>query len=319
MVTMAAHPLHLLGFEPLVSRTRPRSLTDLGFEPATNTVSARAEAATRKTAREPRLNPEMQQLIVRPQLMGAIDPDSGRKIVQPTDNPAVNQALATDAMPAYKARLLQAIAHIPGATLAASRDAKNPTRLAEKIAGEGQPAETVSDYGAAQIAVDSPQAKDAVVAAVKQHFPVLQEKDNFAFGDREYHYRSYSLQVQMPNGASEELQIVPRPVFQANRQEHHDYKKVRNAQLAGRSDDQAKAAARAVNDAAMDRFNSRNGVRVVKGAVVKGSRVRLADGAVAKVLYVDPNMRIARVRTEDGRNITVRHKDLRGSANQSRQ
>jgi hypothetical protein len=214
---------------------------------------------------------------------------------------------------------LEAIRHIPGATLAASRDAKNPTRLAEKIAGEGQPAETVSDYGAAQIAVDSPQAKDAVVTAVKQHFPVLREKDNFAFGDPVYHYRSYSLQLQMPNGASEELQIVPRPVFQANRQEHHDYKTVRDAQLAGRNDEPAKAAARAINDAAMDRFNSRNGVRVVKGAVVKGSRVRLADGAVAKVLYVDPNMRIARVRTQDGRNMTVRHKDLRDSANQSRQ
>ena len=173
---MATHPLHLLGFEPIISS----ALVDLGFEPATLIVSGRAEAATRKTARDPRLNPEMQQLIVRPRPMGAIDPDSGRKIVQPTENPAINQALATDAMAAYKARLLQAIRHIPGATLAASRDAKNPIRLAEKIAGEGQPAETVSDYGAAQIAVDSPQAKDAVVAAVKQHFPVLREKDNFA-------------------------------------------------------------------------------------------------------------------------------------------
>jgi hypothetical protein len=315
---MATHPLHRLGFEPIVSPARSRSLAGLGFEPATHTVTACAEAATKKTAREPRLNPVIQQLIVRGQPVGTIDPDSGRKIVQPTDNAAVNQALATDAMPAYKARLLEAIRHIPGARLAASRDAKNPTRLAEKLAGEGQPAETVSDYGAAQIAVDSPHAKDAVVSAVKQHFPVLREKDNFAFGDPVYHYRSYSLQVQMPNGVSEELQIIPRPVFRANRQEHHDYKKVRNAQLAGRSDDPAKAAARAINDAAMDRFNSRNGVRIVKGAVVKGSRVRLADGAVAKVLYVDPNMRIARVRTKDGRNITVRHKDLRGSVDQSR-
>jgi len=45
--------------------------------------------------------------------------------------------------------------------------------------------------------------------------------------------------------------------------------------------------------------------------VVKGSRVRLADGSVARVLYADPNMRIARVRTQDGRNITLRHKDLK--------
>ncbi len=296
MLPMAAHPLDTLGFEPVASPAprNPRSLADLGFETVTHTVA-------------------------RPQAVGAMDLASGRKIVQPTDNPAINQALATEAMPAYKARLLQAIRHIPGARLAASRDAKNPARLAEKIVGQGQPAETVSDYGAAQIAVSSLEAKDAVVAAVKRHFPVLRQQDNFTFGDPEYRYRSYSVQLQMPNGSSEELQIVPKEVLEANRQEHHDYKKVRNAELAGRNEDQARAAARAMNDSAMERFNSRNRVaippaeRVVKGPVVKGARVRLAGGALARVLYVDPNMRIVRVRTEDGRNITVRQKDLRSS------
>jgi hypothetical protein len=316
---MAAHPLDTLGFEPIAApaRRNPRSLADLGFETVTDTVSTHATAAARKTALEPRLLPDTQHMIVRPQAVGAVELDSGRKIVQPTDNPAVNQALATEAMPAYKARLLEAIRHIPGARLAASRDAKNPARLAEKIAWQGQPAETVSDYGAAQIAVASPQARDAVVAAVKRHFPVLRQQNNFAFGDPEYRYRSYSLQVQMPNGSSEELQIVPLEVLEANQQEHHDYKRVRNAELAGRNADQARAAARAINDSAMERFNSRNGVapaeRVVKGPVVKGARVRLAGGALARVEYVDPNMRIARVRTEDGRNVTVRHKDLRRS------
>ena len=293
---MAAHPLDTLGFEPVASPAQRnlRSLAGLGFETVTHTIA-------------------------RPQAVGAMEPASGRKIVQPTDNPAVNQVLATEAMPSYKARLLEAIRHIPGARLAASRDFKNPARLAEKIAGQGQPAETVSDYGAAQIAVSSLEAKGAVVAAVKRHFPVLRQQDNFTFGDPEYHYRSYSLQLQMPNGSSEELQIVPEEVLEANRQEHHDYKKVRNAELAGRNEDQARATARAINDSAMERFNSRNRVanpaaeRVVKGPVVKGARVRLASGALVRVLYVDPNMRIVRVRTEDGRNITVRQKDLRGS------
>ena len=287
---MDAHPLDMLGFEPVAfpAQRNPRSLADLGFETVTHTIA-------------------------RPQAVGAMEPASGRKIVQPTDNPAVNQALATEAMPAYKARLLQAIRHIPGARLAASRDAKNPARLAEKIAGQGQPAETVSDYGAAQIAVASLEAKDAVVAAVKRHFPVLRQQDNFAFGDPEYRYRSYSLQLQMPNGSSEELQIVPEEVLEANRQEHHDYKKVRNAELAGRN-----AEPGACSREGHQRF--RHGAvqlqkwwERVKGPVVKGARVRLAGGALARVLYVDPNMRIVRVRTEDGRNITVRHKDLRSS------
>jgi hypothetical protein len=268
---MLTHPLHTLGFEPAAS------LTDLGFEP---------------------------QLPV-----GVREPISGRKIVQPTASPDINQALATAAMADYTAQLTSAIRHIPGAALVASRDAKNPRRLKQKITQEGQPAETVSDYGAAQIAVDSPAAKDAVAAALRAHFTVLREQDHFAQGDPEYRYRSCSLQLRMPNGASEELQIVPRPVFEANTQEHHDYKKARNAQLEGRSAPAAVAAARALNDRAMQQFNKTNGI--VKGPVVKGSRVRLADGTLARVLYVDPNMRIARVRTHDGRNITVRHKDLR--------
>ena len=76
----------------------------------------------------------------------------------------------------------------------------------------------------------------------------------------------------MPNGASEELQIVPRPVLQANRKEHHDYKKARNAELEGQGAEPARATARAINDRAMDRFNSKNGVspQIAKGAVRQG-------------------------------------------------
>jgi hypothetical protein len=284
------HSLDALGFEPVAFRPRTKVglLAGLGFETVTDTF---------------------------PQ-MGSIDAASGRRIVQPTDNAAVNQVLATRAMPAYKALLLEAIRNIPGARLAASRDIKNPARLAEKIAGQGQPAETVSDYGAAQIAVSSPQAKNAVVAAVKQHFPVLRQQDNFALGDPEYHYHSDSLQVQMPNGSSQELQVVPQEVQEANRQEHHDYKKVRNAKLAGSKANRLQAAARAINDSAMERFNSRNGARqerIVEGPVVKGSKVRLASGALATVAYVDPSIGIARVRTDDGRKVTVRQKDLLSS------
>ncbi len=282
---MVTHPLHTLGFEPLTS-----SLADLGFEP---------------------------QRIVRPQPVGMREPDSGRKIVQPTNNPAINQGLATDAMPAYKARLLEAIRHIPGARLAGSRDAKNPHRLAEKIEQQGQPAETVSDYGAAQIAVDSPQAKDAVVAAVKQHFTVLRQQDNFALGDPEYHYRSYSLQVQMPNGASEECRLFLRKSWRPTGRSTTTISK-----RATRSS-QARTPSRQRRPRGHQRFSD-GPVQLQKWSAGPGphtegpgserSRVRLADGAVARVVYVDPNMRIARVRTDDGRNITVRHKDLRGSS-----
>ena len=80
-------------------------------------------------------------------MVGAREANSGRTIVQPTDSPAINQVLASEAMAAYKARLAEVIRHIPGATLAASRNVKNPRRLAEKIVLEGQPAETVRQEG----------------------------------------------------------------------------------------------------------------------------------------------------------------------------
>ena len=249
------------------------------------------------------------QSIGHAQPVGSRDPQSGRVVTQPTTNPVINQELATDAMQIYRSGLQSAIKSIAGAKLVASRAAKNPARLAEKIAFEGQPAQTVSDYGAAQIAVDSPQAKDAVVAAIRNQFPVLREMDNFTKGDSEYGYRSYSMQVQMPNSASEELQIVPREVFEANRSEHKNYKKARNAQLNGKNGDRLRAAAKAQNDAAMGRFDSRNSVAAPR--LAKGAAVALPDGSRGTISYLDPNMKIARLRTEGGRNITVPQSQLK--------
>jgi hypothetical protein len=138
---MASHPLAMLGFEPVASHAQrgPRSLADLGFETATDTIAARAEAAARKTVGEPRLLTAMQQMLVRPQKVGAVEPGSGRKIVQPTDNPAVNQALATEAMPAYRARLLEAIRNIPGSRLAASREPRIRHAWRKKLLPKGSP------------------------------------------------------------------------------------------------------------------------------------------------------------------------------------
>ena len=283
--------------------------SDLHFLPVSRAaaISTKALKAGRAAVKEPKLQPEIQQATDRPQPVGAVEPGSGRVVSQPTDNPAINQALATDAMREYRAGLQSIALKIPGAKLAASRDAKNPRRLAEKIEREGQPAETVSDYGAAQVSVSTPQARDAMIEAVKKKFPVVRQQDNFSEGDPECGYRSYSMQLRMPNGASLELQIVPKEVFAINRIEHKEYKAARNSQLAGGNADRLKAEARKLNDAAMAKFNSRNGL----GRLAKGSAVTLADGSGGIISYLDPNMRIVRVRTENGRNVTVRQGQLK--------
>lgn len=261
-------------------------------------VSPKAEKAAEKTAKEPALAEENSNTEAQP--VGAKDPESGRTITQPTDNPAKNQALATDDMPEFRKGLESALKGVKGATLAASRDAKNPKRLAEKINSEGQPPETVSDYGAAQISVDTPDALKVVVKAIKDKFPIVKEDDNFKEGDKEFGYRNYSLQVQMPNGSSQELQIVPKEVLDANPDQHKEYKDARDKEIAGQDASAEKQAARDKNDAAMAKFNERNA-----STFTKGQPVVTADGKSATVSYVDQQMKIVRVKTEDGKNLTL--------------
>lgn len=306
--------------------TSPHPLSDLGFlSPSFHPLrklgftlhpplEAKAIQAVKTAEESLALRHEIQLASRQKQPVGAVDPESGQVITQPSDNPAVNQAPATAAMQTYRSVLHTAIKNVSGAKLAASRDAKNPERLAEKISKGGQPAETVNDYGAAQISVDSPQARDAVVAAVSEKFPIVREQDNFDRGDPEYGYRSYSIQVQMPNGASQELQIVPKEIFEVNGAEHKNYKAARDAELAGKNADATKAAARAQNDD-MARFDARNGSSKLK----KGAAITLVDGTTGTISYLDPNMKIARVRTSHGRNLTVRLGELRGGKQEAGQ
>ena len=48
----------------------------------------------------------------------------------------------------------------------------------------------------------------------------------------------------------------------------------------------------------------------VPAVLAKGARVSLPDGSTGTVSYVDPAMRIARVKTSDGRNVTVKQSAL---------
>lgn len=293
---------------PEISNDRPQDAPQKTSRNETRKILARylvqhplrgwALDAAKTAAQEPRLQAAILGATNQPQETGSADAASGRLTTQPSDNPAVNQALATEAMEKYEGVLREIVARIPGTRLTAIREAKNPSRLAEKIEQAGQPAQTVSDYGAAQIAVDSDQAKDAVIRAMKGRFPILRERDFFSEGDPDFGYRAYTMQVQMPSGISEELQILPREVQRANRKEHSEYKTARNRRLAGKNVKPLEAAAKKLNNRAMKAFRLRN--------LAKGSQVRLQDGSKGVVAYLDPNMKIARVRTEDGRNATVR-------------
>lgn len=200
------------------------------------------------------------------QPVGEKHEETGRDILQPTDNPVTLDKAAQAAAPHLETGIEDAVKGIKGARLEAVREQKNPERLAEKISEEGQPAQTIPDYLASRVVVDSPAARDAAVKAIKDKFPVVREEDKFDDGDEDYGYRRHALQVRMPNGISAEVHIVPKEVAAVNADEHENYKAAREADLSG--DDKtfkaAAAEAKAKNDAAMGKFNERNATKEPK-------------------------------------------------------
>lgn len=349
---------------PIVDRSQPsEALTAEGatlppqtrvageMSPDAEAVSKAAQDAAQPVSQDvPRGTPApLKELAAeatnQPQPVGQTDPESGRTIVQPTDNPAALEKVAPTQAPALEDGLKAALANVEGADFQRVRDSKDPSRLAEKITDEGQPANSVSDYLASQVTVDSPAAKDAAVAAISKQFPVVDMQDKFSDGDDTYKYRHVTLQVQTPSGLSAEVQIVPKEVFEANPDQHKDYKAARNADLDGNTKEfEEKAAiARQKNDDAMQAFNDRNAAGDISAGLVprqnassisqqtneiekpghvvssslrqeskwaKGQAVTLADGSSGKIAYVDKNLKIARIRTADGTSRTVNQKDI---------
>jgi hypothetical protein len=285
-------------------------------------------------AKHPDMKPAMELATGEHHDVGTEDPESDRTILQPTNNPATNQALATSAMPEFLEKVSKAIEGIDGAELKASRDVKAPGRMAEKINREAQPAETLSDYGGAQISVDTPAAKDAVVDAINQAFAVVKMKDNWEKGDPDFHYHSVILQVQTPSHATLELQVVPREMYEVNEDSHQNYEDARAADLNGEdaASERATAEGKAKNDKAWDVFEARTEV-VTKNPDTKGGRgqspepaggeqsprlktghkVTLPDGRGATVAYAPPEnapVKMYRFKTDDGKNVHLREKEV---------
>lgn len=152
---------------------------------------------------------------------------------------------------------------IAGARFDDVRPEKNPARIDEKVNDEQQPIETIPDILAGRIGVDSPEAHEKTAAAIGQHFKVVRDEDEFEKGDPEYGYRVHKMQVQVTPQLSGEVHIVPKEVLEVNDQQHESYKAARDAEVDGDDKDAAKNAAKAkkINDAAMAKFNERNGVK----------------------------------------------------------
>jgi len=292
--------------------------------------------------------------------IGERDETSGRQIVQPSNSELQNERLAGEAAPELATKLSELAASIPGAKFDRLRPQKNLERIEEKVKEYDKPPRTIQDYLAGQIAADKPQAKDQLIAELKNRFKVISVEDKFLEGRPELAgYPSANVQVQMSNGSTAEVQIVPREVQQVTDLSHRYYTDGRKAELEGNlaARDWNHVRAAEINRRALEAFKRRNASgsfqthnrasassedarRVVDGDVVdgssnpsellsvpataapsiaKGDRVTLADARAGVLRKVFPQLKSARVGFDDGKGKVVGRKSLVSSSSSGRE
>jgi 2'-5' RNA ligase len=190
----------------------------------------------------------------------AKDPTTGRDILHHSTDRGELVRHAKDHAQQFEDGLKAATRGITGAKFDAVRAEKEPDRLDEKIKDEGQPIHTIPDILAGRIGVDTRDAHERTVAAVKSHFKVIRDEDEFEKGSPPTNYRVHKLQAQVTPQLSAEVHIVPREVLEANAAQHGVYEDARDADLEDKDALAAKKEkqAKAINDAAMAKFNERN-------------------------------------------------------------
>jgi len=154
--------------------------------------------------------------------VGQPDQQSGRTILQPSNDVIQNERLANQAAPDLNTRLSRIAASVPGANFDRLRPQKGLERLQEKVAS-GKPARTIGDNLAAQIVANTVEAKDQLIARLGQEFPVITVDDKFTELGRKAGYPSANVQVQMPNGGTAEVQIVSPEIQAITDQTHRLY------------------------------------------------------------------------------------------------
>ncbi len=171
-----------------------------------------------------------------------------------------NEKLAAQAAPELQRKLASLARQLPGVELARVRPQKNPARVLSKVR-EGKPPDTISDYLAVEIAIDSPDAGERMVDLLRRNFKVVNVDRKMGGRENKGGYASTNVQVQMANGLTAEVQLVPREVQRASGQSHHYYVQGREARDAGN-----KAGARMyfkqaekINKWALREFRERNG------------------------------------------------------------
>jgi len=173
-----------------------------------------------------------------------------------------------DAAPELIQSIQQLSSQVPGLKFARVRPQKDESRLDEKQ--DANPPNTLSDYLGAQVAADTPEAKDALIELLRKNFKTIEVDDHFLTGKPDKAgYPSANVQIQMGNGLSAEVQIIPREVADVVLHSHAFYKAGRDAEERGDQGERDRqwAEAAKINQGKLEEFKQRNGIGNVQDTV----------------------------------------------------
>lgn len=222
----------------------------------------------------------------KPDAIGTVEGKTDRVVLQQPKSAEKIQELATDEHGQVKSALKTALEGISGAKLYADREEKDPERVAEKTE-EGQSPRTVRDYSGFRVSVDSPEAWKRTAAALRAHFEVPDEQDEFEKGS-DLHFHGHNAQVRLPGSkVTHEVQILPREVAENADKDHPLYEKQRDG------DKEAERKLIGRNEEHWNAFRKRNGLAVGAGEGGSGKPEPAAGAARDAASAAVPNTLMA--------------------------
>lgn len=307
---------------PAVRRVKAEARPVRGQEPTVKVKQEPPAAQAALTQPPAPVTPEAASRI------GQRDPQSGRTILQPSNNLIQNERLANQAAPDLETRLSRITDSVPGAKFDRLRPQKGLERLQDKVA-DGKPPRTIGDNLAAQIVAPNVEAKNQLIARMRQEFAVLSVDDKFTEPRDKAGYPSTNVQVQMPNGGTAEVQIVTPEVQTITDQTHRLYTLGRGFPEGSPERAHYWDQAAAIHAQALEKFKTREAresqgrsqqratAGQQPGGLAQRQRVVLKNGQTGKI--VDFTKKFDRVVVSTSKGLrTVKPGDIRSRIDLSR-
>ncbi len=228
--------------------------------PQTSTTASEPLATTRATVPSTTAGPATTRVGV-----GSIDQSSKRIVLQTSDSVEENLSKANAALPKLQALGDELASIIPGTEFVGARVKEMP-RLNEKL--QTRAANTISDYLGSRLTFDSTDDAEKIIGRLREKGLVV-TADDFITHPRNGGYRAIHLQVDMGDGFTAELQLVPDEIAKVQNAAHAEYDVFRDPHASLEAVEAAKAKTETIFNAAWDKWEAKSKqIQSTAGAVV---------------------------------------------------